>query len=83
MHVTSLKVSQHVCIQEFVYTLRECLCVRKTQSREKHLRRQTLQLLLGTLCPDPLTTLVCRASVTTSDGTPQACDGWPRVPCFA
>ena len=49
MHVTSLKVSAHACIQEFVDTLRECLCVRKTQSREKHLRRQTLQLLLEML----------------------------------
>ena len=28
------------------YTLHECLCDRTTQSREKHLRRQTLQLLL-------------------------------------
>ena len=76
MHVTSLGVSSHACIQECVDTLRECQCVRKTQSREKHLRRQTLQLL----CPDPLTTLVCRASVSTSDGTPRACDGWLRVP---
>ena len=49
MHVTLLEVSSHVCIQEFVYTLHECLCVRKTQSREKHLRRQTLQLLLEML----------------------------------
>ena len=49
MHVTSLEVSSHVCIQEFVDTLHECLCDRTTQSREKHLRRQTLQLLLGML----------------------------------
>ena len=83
MHVISLEVSSRVSIQEFIDTLRECLCVGKAQSREKYLRHHTLQLLLGMLCPDPLTTLVCRASVTTSDGTPQACDGWPRVPCFA
>ena len=49
MHVTSLEVSSHVCIQEFVDTLRKCLCVRKTRSREKHLKRQTLQLLLEML----------------------------------
>ena len=41
MHVTSLEVSSHACIQEFIDTLRQCLCVRKTQPREKHLRRQT------------------------------------------
>ena len=45
MHVTSLEVSSHVCNQKFVDTLHECLCDRTTQSREKHLRRQTLQLL--------------------------------------
>ena len=49
MHVISLEVSSHVCIQEFVDTLRECLCARNTQSREKHVRRQTLQLLLQML----------------------------------
>ena len=49
MHVTSLEVSTHVCIHEFVYTLHECLCDRTTQSREKHLKRQTLQLLLELL----------------------------------
>ena len=49
MHVISFKVSSHVCIQEFVYTLHECLCDGTTQSREKHLKRQTLQLLLEML----------------------------------
>ena len=49
MHVISLEVSSHACIQEFVDALRECLGVRKTQPREKHLRRQTLQLLVGML----------------------------------
>ena len=58
MNVTSFEVSSHVCIQDFVYTLHECLSDRTTQSREKHLRRQTLQLLLEMLCPDPLTKLV-------------------------
>ena len=48
MHVISPEVSSHVCIQEFVYTLHECRD-RTTQSREKHLRRQTLQLLLEML----------------------------------
>ena len=51
MHVTSLEVSSHVCIQEFIDTLHECLCDRTTQSREKHLRSQILQLLPEMLHP--------------------------------